>query len=99
MSSTIQVRVDDELKNKADELFKKLGTDTTSAIRMFLTQSVMNNGFPFEIKLNQSSVNLYAPLSENELMQKLEYSMRQANRGEYRSADSLIEEMKGKYGL
>ena len=96
MSSTIQVRVDDELKNKADEL---LGTDTTSAIRMFLTQSVMNNGFPFEIKLNQSSVNLYAPLSENELMQKLEYSMRQANRGEYRSADSLIAEMKGKYGL
>ena len=35
MSSTIQVRVDDELKNKVDKLFKDLGTDTTSAIRMF----------------------------------------------------------------
>ena len=38
--STIQVRVDDDLKSKADALFKELGTDTTSAIRMFLTQAV-----------------------------------------------------------
>ncbi|HCR69627.1 MAG TPA: type II toxin-antitoxin system antitoxin, RelB/DinJ family, partial [Erysipelotrichaceae bacterium] len=35
--STIQVRVDDDLKSKADALFKELGIDTTSAIRMFLT--------------------------------------------------------------
>lgn len=35
MASTIQVRVDDDLKTKADALFKDLGTDTTTAIRMF----------------------------------------------------------------
>jgi len=35
MASTIQVRVEDELKNKSDALFKDLGTDTTTAIRMF----------------------------------------------------------------
>lgn len=34
MASTIQVRVDDELKAKSDKLFKDLGTDTTTAIRM-----------------------------------------------------------------
>ena len=50
MSSTIQIRVDDDLKTKADELFKELGTDTTSAIRIFLAQAVASNGFPFEIK-------------------------------------------------
>ena len=33
MASTIQIRVDDDLKNKSDQLFKDLGTDTTSAIR------------------------------------------------------------------
>ena len=31
MASTIQIRVDDDLKNKSDQLFKDLGTDTTSA--------------------------------------------------------------------
>ena len=48
MASTIQVRVEDELKSKSDALFKDLGTDTTTAIRMFLTQAVATNGFPFE---------------------------------------------------
>lgn len=50
MASTIPVRVDDELKNKSDALFKDLDTDTTTAIRMVLTQAVATNGFPFEIK-------------------------------------------------
>ena len=30
MASTIQLRVDDELKIKSDELFTDLGTDTTT---------------------------------------------------------------------
>lgn len=34
MSSTIQVTVDDDLRKESDALFKKLGTDTTSAFRM-----------------------------------------------------------------
>lgn len=44
MASTIQIRVDDELKSKSDKLFKDLGTDTTTAIRMFLTQALAVNG-------------------------------------------------------
>ena len=42
--------MDDDLKIKSDALFKDLGTDTTTAIRMFLTQALAVNGFPFEIK-------------------------------------------------
>ena len=59
MASTIQVRVEDELKRKSDALFKDLGTDTTTAIRMFLTQAVATNGFPFEIK-RQIGERVYA---------------------------------------
>lgn len=50
MSRSIQIRVEDDLKKKSDLLFKELGTDTTSAIRMFLAQAVANNGFPFALK-------------------------------------------------
>ena len=45
MSSTIQIRVDDDLKQKSDALFRELGTDTTSAVRIFLTQAVAHNGW------------------------------------------------------
>ena len=64
MASTIQVRVDDELKAKSDELFSELGTDTTTAIRIFLTRALAVNGFPFEIK--RVTMKPYEPLTERD---------------------------------
>ena len=97
MSSTIQVRIDDELKNKSDRLFKELGTDTTSAIRMFLTQAVAVNGFPFSIK--KRDVNLFTPLSEKEMLARLEQSRNHANQGLLRDADDVISDMRKRYDL
>jgi DNA-damage-inducible protein J len=50
MAKTIQVRVDDELKESADILFASLGLDTSTAIRMFLVASMENGGIPFSVK-------------------------------------------------
>ncbi len=77
MASTIQLRVDDDLKTKSDQLFKVLGTDTTTAIRIFLTQALAVNGFPFEIKRVNASP--YEALSENELLDKLAKSREHAD--------------------
>ena len=97
MASTIQVRVDDDIKTKADMLFKDLGMDTTTAIRIFLVQAIANDGFPFEIK--KKTINPYRTLSESEFMDKLEISRMQANQGDYRDADDVIAEMRNRYGL
>ena len=97
MSSTIQVRVDDDLKMKSDSLFKELGTDTTTAIRMFLTQAVAYNGFPFEIRKNVS--DSYKPLTEDEMLEKLAASRAHAEQGLYRDADDVVADMRNKYGL
>ncbi|MCD7780206.1 MAG: type II toxin-antitoxin system RelB/DinJ family antitoxin [Candidatus Gastranaerophilales bacterium] len=56
MSKTIQIRVDDFLKFKADELFNNLGMDTSTAIRIFLTISTEIGGLPFEVKLPNASL-------------------------------------------
>jgi addiction module antitoxin, relB/dinJ family len=95
LASTIQVRVEDELKSKSDALFKDLGTDTTTAIRIFLTQAVAINGFPFEIK-RQIESNPYLPLNEKELLEKLKRSREQKK---FRDADDVISDMRSKYGL
>ncbi len=84
MASTIQVRVDDDLKAKSDALFKDLGTDTTTAIRMFLTQALAVNGFPFEIKRVNSKP--YEALTEHEILDKLEKSRDHAVQGMYKDA-------------
>ena len=97
MASTIQVRVDDDLKTKSDELFKDLGTDTTTAIRMFLSQAVLVQGFPFEIK--KTVVNPYVALTEHEVLQKLEKTREHAAQGRYKDADEVVCDMRTKYGL
>lgn len=48
--ANLQVRVNDELKSKADMLFASLGFDTSTAVRIFLTAAVENNGLPFEVR-------------------------------------------------
>lgn len=95
MASTIQVRVDDELKMKSDSLFKDLGTDTTTAIWIFLTQAVAANGFPFEIK-KQPAINPYTAITEDEMLDRLKKSREQ---GRSRDADAVISDMREKYGL
>lgn len=97
MASTIQIRVDDDLKNKSDQLFKDLGTDTTTAVRMFLTQAVAYNGFPFEIK--RTVKNPYVSMTEDEILNRLEKSRDSAESGNYKTAESVISDMRGKYGL
>lgn len=44
-------RVDKDLKEKADELFKKLGMNTSVALNMFLTQSVREQQIPFKVTM------------------------------------------------
>ena len=97
MSSTIQVRVDDELKMKSDNLFRELGTDTTTAIRMFLTQAVATNGFPFEIK--KVTPNPYAALSEEDMFAMLEIARNHADQGLAKDADTVASDLRKKYGL
>lgn len=45
--ANIQIRLDDSLKDRAQEVLENMGMDLSSAIRIFLAQVVKENGFPF----------------------------------------------------
>ncbi len=45
------VYLDSEMKAKAKEIFKRYGVSLSDAINMFLTQSVLERGLPFELKI------------------------------------------------
>lgn len=52
MKSTVfQVRIEDELRSQAAEIFRSLGLDMSSAVRLFLNRVVMEQGLPFPMKL------------------------------------------------
>ena len=47
----INARVESELKNNVEKIFKKLGVSTTEAITIYFNQIIMHKGLPFEVKI------------------------------------------------
>ena len=50
--SQIKINVASEVKEEAKKLFNDLGLDLSSAIEIFLRQSIRDNGLPFKISRN-----------------------------------------------
>lgn len=46
-TSNINIRIDDKLKKEAEKLFNDLGINMSSAINVFLKQSVREQKIPF----------------------------------------------------
>ncbi len=55
--SMVTVRVDDELKKEASKIYKDLGFDMATAVRMFLIQSVRTRSLPFEVTLEKPAIS------------------------------------------
>lgn len=51
--ATLQVRMDAELKEQAEELYDRLGTSFAEAIRIFARQSVKENAMPFMFRMTE----------------------------------------------
>ncbi|MFT8705460.1 type II toxin-antitoxin system RelB/DinJ family antitoxin [Bifidobacterium aquikefiricola] len=47
-TATIAIRTDVETKREAQELFKDMGMDMTTAINMFLRQTISEHRLPFQ---------------------------------------------------
>lgn len=59
-----QVRIDENLKQQASELFNQLGLDMSSAINVFLRQSVLRGGLPFSVELPQYKPEVIEAMEE-----------------------------------
>jgi DNA-damage-inducible protein J len=61
MSTTnLNIRTDRDVKIAAEEIFNELGLNMTTAINMFLRQTIRDNGIPFDLKLKSNTVTLAA---------------------------------------
>ena len=47
----IQVRIDEEIKQSAEDVFARLGFTSSDAVRMFYHQVTLTNGLPFDVKI------------------------------------------------
>ena len=52
-SVLVQFRVDDEKKKRADKICKEIGLDLNSAMKICFERLIIENGLPFEMKLDK----------------------------------------------
>ena len=48
-TSTVRARIEPDLKNRAEQVFRDLGLTTTQAITLFYRQVELRKGLPFDV--------------------------------------------------
>ena len=81
-------RVDKKLKQQADELFRRMGMNTSVALNMFLTQSVREQALPFKPSAEVPNARLREAMDEAEAIARGEIKAK-----EYNSFEELWEDI------
>ena len=62
-TTNLSVRMDSDIKKQYESLYNELGLNLTTAINVFLRQSLQVGGFPFEVRLDQPNKETIAAMS------------------------------------
>lgn len=68
--TTLSIRVDEEVKKQASDLFADLGLDMSTAVNMFLRQAILRDGLPFEVLREVPNAETLAAIEEVQEMKK-----------------------------
>jgi DNA-damage-inducible protein J len=92
MKTPLQLRVDDNVKKDASDLFSDLGLSLSDAVNVFLKKAVVEGGFPFEVKKTPFEMRMDEATREMKA-----YEKHPEDYTAYDSADVMIEDiMNGK---
>ncbi|WP_338553504.1 type II toxin-antitoxin system RelB/DinJ family antitoxin [Paenibacillus sp. KS-LC4] len=73
--TNINIRMDEDLKKEAESLFSDLGLNMTTAVNIFVRQSIRQGGIPFEITTQTD------PFYNQANLKRLKQSIQQMDQG------------------
>ena len=65
-TTNFSVRMDSDIKKSCEALYGELGINLTTAINVFLRQSLRVGGFPFDVRIEQPNWETMAAMLEAE---------------------------------
>lgn len=65
-TTSFSVRMDSDIKKQCEALYGELGVNLTTAINVFLRQSLRVGGFPFDVRMEQPNKETIAAMLEAE---------------------------------
>jgi len=85
--ATINIRIDEELKRKSEEILDEIGLGMTAALTIFLKAVVRNNGIPFNLEIpNKETLKAFKEVED------ISSGKKKAKR--YSSSDELRKDLK-----
>ncbi len=63
-TTNINIRVDSEVKQKAEAIFNELGLNMSTAMNMFLRYSIRYGGIPFDLRLDLPNEETQAAIDD-----------------------------------
>ena len=97
--ATINVNVDEKVKEQAKETLEYLGTNFTNVINMLLRQIILTESIPFEVKIPSARPVDISTLSEAEFNEELEKGYADMQAGRTKNAKKAFADIRKDYGL
>ena len=69
-TTNLNIRIDEDIKKQAEEIFSALGLSTSAAFNIFAKTVVRERRIPFELTLNTPNAKTLAAFKEVEEMKK-----------------------------
>ncbi len=63
-TTNLNIRVDEEIKRKAEAIFSELGLNMSTAMNMFLRYSVRYGGIPFDLRIEKPNLETIAAIDD-----------------------------------
>lgn len=88
-TTNLNIRTDKNVKAAAEVIFEELGLTMTTAVNIFLRQTIRENGIPFELKLNVPNDVTAAAIAEGKVLARDTTKKGYSNMDELKAALSL----------
>lgn len=62
--TNLNIRINKEIKEQAEQIFSELGMNMTTAINLFLRTAIRERGIPFDLKLDIPNETTIAAIEE-----------------------------------
>ena len=62
--TNLNIRTEKAVKEAAESIFAELGLNMTTAVNIFLKQTIRENGIPFSLKMNTPNETTMAAIAE-----------------------------------
>ena len=81
-TTNFSVRMDSDIKKQCEAMYGELGINLTTAINVFLRQSLRVGGFPFDVRMEQPNKETMAAMLEAERIARDPSAKRYSDVGE-----------------